>query len=182
MNPTSIIIFLALLTLLSDILILVLLVVVFLNFYFFKGKFSKILNLLSQNSLKFALLVSVVATGGSLFLSEVAHFEPCKLCWFQRIFMYPLPLILGVANARKIKEVKSFVLPLSLIGALIALYHYYLQISPGVPIPCSAVGFSVSCSERFFTYFGYITIPWMSFSAFVLIIVFMLFEKSKALK
>ncbi|QLG70041.1 MAG: Disulfide bond formation protein, BdbC-like [Candidatus Woesebacteria bacterium] len=174
MTPEVVIKFLALLTLFSNLFIafLILFLVVF---SFLKVRYGQaLLSFLRERYLLFSLLVSLVATAGSLFLSEIAHFEPCKLCWFQRIFMYPLPLILGISIYKRIREVTSFVLPFSLIGSIIALYHYYVQTNPQALAPCSIVGFSVSCSERFFTYFGYITIPWMSFSAFFLIFVFMI--------
>ena len=127
---------------------------------------------LTQKGLLIAFLVALTATSGSLYFSEVAGFEPCKLCWFQRIFMYPQVFLLGTALIKKTKDVAKYVLPLSIIGGFIAIYHYIMQISPNTLTPCSAIGFSVSCSERFFTYFGYITIPWMSFSAFLLISLF----------
>lgn len=138
--------------------------------------------LLNKNGLFFAFIVSLTATLGSLYFSEIAHFEPCKLCWLQRIFMYPLPIILGTAIYKNLKEVENFVLPLSLIGGVIAIYHYYFQISGNPLIPCSTVGFSVSCSERFFTEFGYITIPFMSLTAFILITIGMLFAKASSKK
>lgn len=94
--------------------------------------------------------------------------------------MYPLVFILGVAIYKKLKDAWLYVLPLSIIGGFIAIYHYFLQVNPEALAPCSATGFSVSCSERFFTYFGYITIPWMAFSAFILISLFMLLERSKS--
>ena len=91
--------------------------------------------------------------------------------------MYPLVFILGTAIYKKLKDVWQYVLPLSICGGLIAIYHYYLQVNPEALAPCSTTGISVSCSERFITYFGYITIPWMAFSAFVLITLFMLLLK-----
>ena len=125
--------------------------------------------LLRKNSLKLILIISGVATLGSLYFSEIRGFTPCKLCWFQRIFMYPQVVIMLVAVLKKLKKVFPYTLVLSLIGGLIAIYNYFLQINPNPYAPCQDIGFSVSCSERFFTYFGYITIPWMSFSAFVII-------------
>lgn len=139
---------------------------------------KKFVTFVNKKEIKFALLVSLVATLGSLFLSEIAHFEPCKLCWLQRIFMYPQVFILAVALKEKSKDIFKYVLPLSVTGLAIAAYHYYFQISGNPLIPCSTVGFSVSCSERFFTYYGYITIPWMSLSAFGLITFFMLLLRS----
>lgn len=144
---------------------------------FFKKQWKLLIEKISPKVTLGAFIVSATATLGSLFLSEVAHFEPCKLCWFQRIFMYPLPILIGVALWKKTKDVWQYVLPLSVIGGVIAIYHYYYQLNPQALIPCSTVGFSVSCSERFFTHFGYITIPWMSFSAFALIATGMLLAK-----
>ncbi len=124
---------------------------------------------LQKKGVLISFAVSLLATVGSLFLSEVAKFTPCLLCWYQRILMYPLVIILGVALFKKTRDVAYYVLPLSVVGAIIAAYHYYLQINPQALAPCSAVGVSASCTGRPFTHFGYITIPWMAFSAFVVI-------------
>lgn len=174
MTPQVVIRLLSLLTLLANLgLVLFFLLFSLKGVGLFKSLWKKTFLFLEQKAILFSFIVSLSATLGSLYLSEIAHFEPCKLCWFQRIFMYPLPIILGVALYKNLKEVRDFVLPLSVIGGLIAIYHYYFQISGNPLIPCSAVGFSVSCSQRFFTHFGYITIPWMSFSAFLMVSVLM---------
>src|SRR3989338_3662834 len=117
---------------------------------------------LAQKALWFAFLVALIATSGSLFYSEVAGFEPCKLCWFQRIFMYPLVIITAIAFRKQHNKIWQYVLPLSIMGLVIAGYHYYIQISPVAIIPCSVSGYAASCTERFVTHFGYITIPWMA--------------------
>lgn len=132
---------------------------------------SKIEKYFYKYLLTLILIVSSIATLGSLYFSEIAGFEPCKLCWLQRIFMYPLTIIIGVAMYKKVNDVLNYILPLTLVGLAVAIYHYYFQITGSSLVPCSTVGFSVSCSERFFTYFGYITIPWMSLSAFLYIFV-----------
>ena len=162
---------LSILTLLSNIAFIVLvgLFIVSKTLKSAKRVWNPIEKYLTKNSLKFSLLVSSVATLGSLYFSEVRAFDPCKLCWIQRIFMYPLPLILGITIWKKINKVYYYVLPLAIIGGIIAAYHYYYQVTGSALIPCSTVGFSASCSERFFTYWGYITIPWMSLSAFTYI-------------
>lgn len=136
--------------------------------------FKKIYSAISPNALILAFFVSLFATCASLFLSEIAHFVPCKLCWFQRIFMYPLVLVLGIASFKNDFEVKKYVLPLSIIGALIASYHYVLQMSP-IPLPCTDE--VASCAAKQFAHFGYITIPFMALVAFSLIAVLMLFNK-----
>lgn len=163
--------FLALLTIASNIVFVLILTALFINKLItpsFIGK-NTARNLIKRYLLKFTLIISLVATSGSLYFSEVAGFEPCRLCWFQRILMYPLPIMMITALIGKYKGVFNYVLPLSFIGLSIAIYHYYNQVIGGSSLTCSVVGYSASCSERFFTYFGYITIPWMSFSAFTYI-------------
>ncbi|HLE48936.1 MAG TPA: disulfide bond formation protein B [Patescibacteria group bacterium] len=124
---------------------------------------------LTKHSFRLIVSVSFVATFGSLYLSEIRHLTPCLLCWYQRIFMYPTTVLLMTERFVKTQKVHLFLLPLSFIGGLIAIYHYSLQVTPNPYAPCATLGYSVSCSERFVTNFGYITIPWMSFSAFVII-------------
>jgi len=142
-----------------------------------------LLDFCQKNSLLLALIVSLTATLGSLFFSEIMGYEPCKLCWFQRIFMYPLPILFIVGLLRKESIISFYALPLSMIGGLIALYHYFLQIGKLWEIavdkfaPCSAVGYSASCTASFFLSFGYITIPMMSFSAFTLIVLILILLK-----
>lgn len=126
-------------------------------------------NLLKKNILLIAFVVALVAIVGSLTYSEIIGYEPCKLCWFQRIFMYPQVILLGMALLKKDYKIISYSIVLSVIGAIIAGYHYLLQIGIAPNLPCSAVGYSVSCSQRFVMQFGYITIPMMAFSAFVLV-------------
>ena len=175
MTPQNIVWALALLTLVSNA------VLVYLGLSFLLTKFGwtgsswqSITAFFQKYAMQSALIVSLTATSGSLYFSEIAGFEPCKLCWFQRIFMYPLVLLLFIALRRRLHDVWIYVLPMSSIGLLIAGYHYYIQISPTAIIPCSAVGYAASCSERFTTSFGYITIPWMAASAFLLILLLML--------
>jgi len=191
MTPQVVIKLLALLTLMSNMAI-----VIFLSFVMAKSRglatkhWNKFLKFVSGKEIILSLIVALTATLGSLYFSEVAGFQPCTLCWYQRILMYPLVLILGVALFRSKKvsdpeglrpgrDVWNYVLPLSISGLLIAGYHYYYQITGNPLLPCSTIGFSVSCSERFFTYFGYITIPWMSLSAFILITIGMLLLRMK---
>src|SRR3989344_6073323 len=117
-----------------------------------------------------------------LFFSEIAKFEPCKLCWFQRIFMYPLPILFLMALVRKETVIRIYALVLAIVGALIAAWHYFLQVGQMYNIDvekltnCSSVGYSPSCASYFFLKFGYITIPMMSLSAFVLIILILLIK------
>ena len=136
-------------------------------------KKDKLDSLLKKYALPLSFAIVLAATAGSLFYSEIAGYEPCKLCWLQRIFIYPQTILLGIAIWKKDYEIALYSLALSVIGAIIAGYHYLLQIGIAPELPCSAVGYSVSCSQRFVMQFGYITIPMMAFSAFVLIALLM---------
>jgi len=139
---------------------------------------EKFLQLFGKNAILFSFIVALIATLGSLFYSEIAGYEPCKLCWFQRIFMYPQVILLGVALWRKngVPAIYNSII-LSVIGAVIAGYHYLLQVGVAPELPCAAVGYSAACSQRFVMNFGYITIPMMVFTAFALIIFFMISRK-----
>jgi disulfide bond formation protein DsbB len=115
-----------------------------------------------------AFLSALLATIGSLIYSDVIGYEPCKLCWFQRIAMYPQALVLGMALFRKDMSVRIYALVLSIIGAAIALYHYVGQLGFNpFGLECLAIGYSSSCSKNFVLQLGYITIPMMAFSAFL---------------
>jgi disulfide bond formation protein DsbB len=115
-------------------------------------------------------IAAIIATLGSLYFSEVLHFIPCTLCWYQRIFMYPLAIILGVAFYRNDQGIYRYVLPLSIIGMLISGYHTMLQkltflqqfemCTTGVP-----------CSKDYINWLGFITIPLLAFIAFTIITV-----------
>ncbi len=145
------------------------------------AKVSKQENIVVKYALNWGLpvafLTALVATSGSLFYSEIAGYEPCKLCWYQRILMYPQVITLGLALWKKNEAVVDQSLALSLIGGLIAAYHYLGQISVVELLPCSAIGYSVSCTKTFVMNYGYITIPMMSLTAFAYIFVLMLIRK-----
>lgn len=116
-----------------------------------------------------AWLVALVATGGSLYFSEVRLFVPCTLCWYQRILMYPLMILLGIASYRQDKGIIPYALPLALLGGSISLFHYLEQKVPGFGSPnlCRAGG--VPCSAEYINWLGFITIPFLALSAFTLI-------------
>jgi disulfide bond formation protein DsbB len=123
--------------------------------------------------LYFAWLVAVIATLGSLYFSEIRLFQPCVLCWYQRIAMYPLSLILGMAAFTSDIKITKYVLPISIIGGMISLYHYLLEKVPGFATikPCSQ---GVPCDVEWINWFGFITIPFLALTAFVLITVFLI--------
>ncbi len=121
-----------------------------------------------------AWIQSVIATASSLYLSQVLHWTPCVLCWFQRIFMYPLILIIGVCILREIDDTEYLVWPLTAFGFCISLYHNLLmyRILPESFAPCTA---SVSCTIPYHFWFGFLTVPLLSFIAFTVITICMYF-------
>jgi len=115
-----------------------------------------------------AWLVAVVATAGSLYFSEVRLFVPCTLCWYQRIFMYPLVILLGVASYRQDRNVVPYALPMAVLGGAVALFHYLEQKVPGFSAP-SLCRVGVPCTQEYINWLGFITIPLLSLVAFTLI-------------
>jgi disulfide bond formation protein DsbB len=123
---------------------------------------------LGPSALASAFLVAALATIGSLYFSESAQFEPCRLCWYQRIAMYPLVVILGVAAWRRDVGVRRYAVPLAAIGAVIATYHYLLEWLPWLDSGvCSA---TTPCTIVWFRQFGFISLPYLALSAFLLIL------------
>ncbi|MBP1968991.1 disulfide bond formation protein DsbB [Virgibacillus natechei] len=125
---------------------------------------------LNENILFFIWGVSFIAVAGSLFYSEVIGYEPCELCWIQRIFMYPLVVIYGVAAIKKDISIALPGLILSGIGILISIYHYSIQKIPTLQAAGDACG-TVSCNVQYVNYFGFITIPFLAGIAFIIIFV-----------
>jgi disulfide bond formation protein DsbB len=118
-------------------------------------------------------VAAIIATLGSLYFSEVTHFIPCTLCWYQRIFMYPLTIILGVAFYRNDQWIYRYVLPLSIIGMLISGYHTLLQKLPYLQqFEMCTTG--VPCSKDYINWLGFVTIPLLAFIAFTIITVSLL--------
>ncbi|MGE6489090.1 disulfide oxidoreductase [Paenisporosarcina sp. NPDC076898] len=122
----------------------------------------------SENMLLFMWVVSLAATMGSLFFSEIRHYEPCELCWIQRIFMYPLVIILGIAYVQKNARIAVTTATFSVIGGAISLYHYGLQKITFLSENAPACG-RVSCTGEYINIFGFITIPFLALTAFILI-------------
>ena len=133
---------------------------------------KKYFPLVAENYVALILIVSAVATIGSLSLSEVLGFNPCKLCWYQRIFMYPISIISFIGLIKNDNEIKKYILPLSIVGFAIAGYHILVQLFPKI-LECSDE--VARCSAVEFAQYGYITIPVMSLTAFALIIALSIF-------
>jgi len=113
-------------------------------------------------------LVASIATGGSLFFSEIAHFVPCELCWFQRICMYPLSITSLLAALANDRRAARFLLPLPLVGAGVSVYH--LLVENGVVEQARACLISApgGCATKWIEEFGYVTIPVLALTGFAL--------------
>jgi disulfide bond formation protein DsbB len=125
-----------------------------------------------------AFFVALIASGMTLYYESLG-FEPCPLCWWQRVALYPQVILLAMAlwRERYARAAIDFSIVLSVIGAGIAIYHHALQMLPGSGLPCPATG--VSCAQRIFFEFGYITYPLMSLSVFAFLIVTLLIVRKR---
>lgn len=138
---------------------------------------DKLAALLGAWAVWIAFVLALAASAMTLYYSEVLGIEPCSLCWWQRIFIYPQVVLFAIALYKRDLSVTAYSLALSLIGLAFAAYHHALQILPSGTLPCPAQG--VSCAQRFVFEFGYITFPLMAATLFAFLIVLMLFVRSK---
>ncbi len=117
-----------------------------------------------------AFAVSALATGGSLFFSEIANFVPCELCWYQRICMYPLSIVTLLAALRNDYSIARYVLPLPLVGACISVYHLLVENKVVAESSACLVSAPGGCATKWINEFGYVTIPTLALTGFVLLI------------
>jgi hypothetical protein len=122
----------------------------------------------APSALTMAFLVAAVCTGGSLYFSEIAHFPPCKLCWYQRYAMYPLVPILGIAAWKHFTRIRPFALVLAAIGPMISTYH--ILVERGIVTESASCDPNNPCSLIWVKRLGYLTIPTMALSGFLLIL------------
>ena len=133
---------------------------------------------ISWTLLFFAWIIATISMLGSLFFSEVMAFPPCTLCWYQRIAMYPLVIILLAGMIPLDRSVFRYSVPFVVIGWLFGLYHNLLHygIIPESASPCSQ---GVPCSAKYIEIFGFITIPMLSFTAFSMIAILLYMIKQR---
>lgn len=125
-----------------------------------------------------AFLTAAGVTVASLYYSDIIGYEPCKLCWLQRIFVYPQVVILVIALWTKDRRAAIYCLALSLVGVLIAIDHNLLQYLNVSLLPCSSA-VTAACNKLYVYEFGYVTIPIMSLTSFLWLIVFTWFACEK---
>ena len=117
-----------------------------------------------------AWIQSLFGMLGSLYFSEILQYPPCILCWYQRIAMYPLVMLIPIAIASQDKKVYRYIFPLAISGFLISIYHnllYYMYL-PHSFSPCIT---GVSCTTKYVEYFGFVSIPLLGLVAFTVILV-----------
>ena len=139
---------------------------------------SKRSNSKSLTFIFFAFLISLVATFGSLFFSEIMNFIPCSLCWYQRIFMYSLVFLFLINLLYPDDKIFKYSFPLVFIGWIISIYHNLLmfKIIPEKLSPCVQ---GIPCSVDYLNWLGFITIPLLSFFAYTSILVLLIYLKKE---
>jgi disulfide bond formation protein DsbB len=135
----------------------------------------------SWNALLFAWVIATVATVSALFIGEVMGMTPCVLCWYQRIFMFPLVIVLGMACYNDDRSGALYALPLVMGGVLLAGYHTLLiaGLVSKAWIPC---GSGVSCTDQKLEILNGLQIPWLSFAAFLAIALLLIYFLRKTTK
>jgi disulfide bond formation protein DsbB len=140
------------------------------------GVYDAVRDSLGEHGLALAALVAGTATAGSLYLSEGAHLVPCELCWFQRICMYPLALLLVIAAARRDWAIRPYALALAGIGLVISSYHYLIERFPELERGTSCDP-QAPCTVTLVWKLHYVTIPFMAGSAFLLVLLVLLLAR-----
>ena len=147
-------------------------------------KDAKPLKFLARNSTLLALIVAVTAVCSSLIFSDFYKMNPCKLCWYQRIFIFPQIILLGVALWKKHHDqVTTYSIVCACIAIPISIFHYLLQMTDAPAIhgfaPCDVTGQAPSCSGYYVIMYEYITIPMMALTTSILILILMILRKKK---
>jgi disulfide bond formation protein DsbB len=153
----------------SIILIVCLFTYIFLEIFKIKNPVRK---LIADHRLKLLFLFSLGGTVGSILLSLYFKLEPCELCWYQRLFLFCTPVITSIALLKKEKTAHLYIFWLSLLGLCVSIYHSLLQskIFVADTLFCNPVS-AIDCSIPSFTYYGFVTVPVISFSVFLLLVI-----------
>jgi disulfide bond formation protein DsbB len=128
-----------------------------------RGTGREILGSIAATRMAICAAITITSTLGSLYFSEVAHFVPCTLCWYQRVAMYPLAILTTMAAVRK-DDLSVYVRVLASVGVVISAYHWLLERFP--TIDAGVCSTAVPCDLVWFEKFGFVTLPFMAFAAF----------------
>ena len=170
----DVIVLLAVLGVIGQLLFVLLLVIGLLALFRVRGPLTQLRVWLEGYELWLAFLVAAIATGGSLFFSEIAHFVPCELCWYQRICMYPLSITTLLAALAADRRAARYLLPLPIVGAGVSVYHLLVEnqvVSEAQTCRISAPG---GCALKWINEFSYVTIPTLALTGFALIFALLL--------
>ena len=168
------IVLLSVLGVIGQVLIGIMILVGLLALFGVRGPLNGIRRLLWGYELWAAFVVAAIATGGSLFFSLIANFFPCELCWYQRICMYPLSILTLLMALANDNRAARYLLPLPIVGACVSIYHLLIENAViKEPNQClqSAPG---GCAVKWINEFGYMTIPTLALTGFLLLIGFLL--------
>ena len=166
------VIILSVLGVVGQVLIVLALIVGALALFGVSGPLDWIRNQLWGYELWGAFVVAAIATGGSLFYSQVAHFVPCEFCWYQRMLMYPLSILTLLAALRGDYRVVTYFLPFPLVGSCVSIYHLLIE-NQVISEPTSCRIGGAGCAVKWINEFGYVTIPTLALTGFVLLIGFL---------
>jgi disulfide bond formation protein DsbB len=144
-----------------------------------RGPALQLRELVEGYELWLVFLVSSVATGGSLFFSEIAGFVPCELCWYQRICMYPLSIASLLAATANDRRVARYLLPLPVVGAGVSVYHLLIE-NGAIKEPSACLVGGAGCAVKWINEFGYMTIPTLALTGFALCFAFLLLGALRA--
>ncbi len=134
---------------------------------------GRIQSFLEERTQALTFAIAFTATAASLYYSEVVGFIPCEFCWFQRIMMYPLALLLLVAIVTRSRIDSRYIAVLASVGLLVSIYHYQLQLFPEQAQVCNGV---VACTDKNVEAFGFATIPFMAGAGFLSILLLQVAE------
>ncbi|MFO0718744.1 MAG: disulfide bond formation protein B [Candidatus Paceibacterota bacterium] len=153
-------------------------IVIFVLFLLIRNSLAdKIISFVGEHVLFLSFLVSLGGLIGSLVYSEVVGFTPCVLCWVQRLFLFPQVVLFGSALLWKDKNILRYTYRLSVLGALVGAYHAFTNLGGKSLTPCTSMG--GECSKIYVLEFGYITIPMMSLTIFIVLILMFIASKRK---
>ncbi|MFL5943679.1 MAG: disulfide bond formation protein B [Gaiellaceae bacterium] len=167
------IVVLSVLGVIGQVLIGIMLLVGLLALVGVRGPLNGIRRLLWGYELWAAFVVAAIATGGSLFFSQIANFPPCELCWFQRICMYPLSILTLLMALASDNRAARYLFPLPIVGACVSIYHLLIENAVIKEPNACQVSARGGCAVKWVNEFGYMTIPTLALTGFLLLIGFL---------
>ena len=161
---------------LGIIAIQVVILLISINYLFFRSRENKILLFFKKYTFIFGFLIALGAVIVSLFYSEIVGFPACELCWIQRIFLYPQLILFSMELYKRDRSIIDFSIVFAILGSIVSIYHIFVEMGGKSNLPCSAPDSvnQVSCATRYIFEFGYITIPIMALTLSLAIIALLL--------